>query len=33
MSKDLTAVRIEGSLIEALKRIMADAPKDSAYSD
>jgi hypothetical protein len=33
MAKDLTAIRINADLIEALKRITANAPKDSAYSD
>jgi hypothetical protein len=33
MAKDLTAIRIEGDLIEALKRIVANASKDSVYRD
>lgn len=33
MAKDLTAIRIDGELIEALKRITADAKPDSAYND
>lgn len=33
MAKDLTAIRIEGKLIDGLKRIIAEAPKDSVYSD
>jgi hypothetical protein len=31
MAKDLTAIRIEGSLIDQLKRISAEAKPDSAY--
>ena len=33
MAKDLTAVRIEGKYIEALKRITEEAKPDSAYHD
>lgn len=33
MAKDLTAIRISGDLIEALRRITANAPKDSALSE
>jgi hypothetical protein len=33
MAKDLTAIRIDGHLIEALKAIAASAPKDSVYHD
>jgi hypothetical protein len=32
-SKDLTAIRIDGASIEALKRIIEDAPRDSVYSE
>ena len=33
MAKDLTAIRIDGELIEALKHIITNAPKDSVYRD
>jgi hypothetical protein len=33
MSKDLTAIRIDGKLIEALKRIIAAAPPESPYCE
>jgi predicted transcriptional regulator len=33
VAKDLTAIRIDGELIEALKHIIANAPKDSVYRD
>jgi hypothetical protein len=33
MAKDLTAIRIDGTLIESLKRIVGHAPKDSVYRD
>jgi hypothetical protein len=33
MAKDLTAIRIDGNLIEGLKRIIEHAPKDSVYRD
>jgi hypothetical protein len=33
MAKDLTAIRIDGELIEGLKKIITNAPKDSVYRD
>jgi hypothetical protein len=33
MAKDLTAIRIDGALIEGLKHIITDATKDSVYRD
>jgi hypothetical protein len=33
MSKDLTAIRIDGVLVEGLKKIIASAGKDSVYRD
>jgi hypothetical protein len=33
MAKDLTAIRISGELIEGLKQIITNAPKDSVYRD
>jgi hypothetical protein len=33
MAKDLTAIRIDGKLIEALKRTIATAPRDSVYHE
>jgi hypothetical protein len=33
MAKDLTAIRISGELIDGLKSIITNAPKDSVYRD
>jgi predicted transcriptional regulator len=33
MAKDLTAIRIDGELIDGLKAIIANAPMDSVYRD
>lgn len=33
MAKDLTAIRIEGGLIEALKHIITNASPESVYHD
>jgi hypothetical protein len=33
MGKDLTAIRINGELIDGLKAIIANAPSDSVYRD
>ena len=33
VAKDLTAIRINGELIEGLKDIIASAPADSVYRD
>jgi len=33
MAKDLTAIRIDGELVEGLKKIIANAGKDSVYRD
>lgn len=33
MAKDLTAIRIGGELIDGLKGIITNAPKDSVYRD
>jgi hypothetical protein len=33
MAKDLTAIRINGELIDGLKDIIASAPADSVYRD
>jgi predicted transcriptional regulator len=33
MAKDLTAIRIDGDLVEGLKKIITNAPKNSVYRD